>query len=105
MLSILARSPSQDGAEKADKILHLLIDMYQKETLKKQSSNDTNSYLAYPLLQPSVEHFRSVFLAYVKGKNKKKACKRIGELLVEMENLIEAGLTEVKPTYEVSLCL
>lgn len=102
-MSIFAKSHSHDGAVEADKILHWLIELYEKEKVKQQLPNKHIDNRSYQMLQPTEEHFKSVFFGYARRANKRKACSRIRELLVEMERLSEAGLTEVKPTYKVSL--
>jgi hypothetical protein len=104
VISILARSKSHHGAADADRVLHWLIDLYENESQKNQHSNKSmQESELYQVLQPTVDHFITVLLGYGRSRNKKKACARIEELLVEMERLHEAGLNGVKPTYQVSL--
>ena len=79
-----------------------MIDLYQKESQKTSNSSKVVNYDLYPVLQPSVEHFITVLLAYGRRKDKKRACDRMKELLVEMERLHESGMN-VKPNYQVSL--
>ncbi len=80
-------------------MLHCFIDSYQKDIQLQINENELEEY---PILQPKVDHFITVFLGYGRRRDKKRACDRIGELLVEMEQLHETGLSQVRPTYQVS---
>ena len=99
MISILAKSRSVEGAAEADRILHWFLESYQKDV--QSSTIDEEQLRLYPIGQPKVDHYITVFLGYGRRRDKRKAFHRIGELLVEMEQLHDTGLVHLKPNYQV----
>ena len=106
VLNIFLESRLEDAAVDADRILCWLIKLAHEQKAVQQSTQtmkgDTEKY---PFLFPNKGNFKSVFLNYLKRKDKHLAIRRIEELLLEMETLSEAGFTDCQPTYEVSLML
>ncbi len=103
VLSILSNSQSKDGANEAYRILRWLVDFYEKESMKYQSplSGNGDKKSSYPVLQPTIGHFMTVFLAFSKRQNVNLTCQRIAELLMEIQRLNDSGLSGFQPNYQV----
>jgi len=100
VISIFGKSMAASGAEDSDRILQLLIGLYEKEKQldEKTDEEDVEKFS----LQPGVGHFVSVLLAYQKRRmNSPSAVQRIEELLVQMDRIHQAGNDLVRPNYQV----
>jgi hypothetical protein len=97
---MFGKSMAASGAEDSDRILQLLIGLYEKEKQidEKMDEEDVEKFS----LQPGVGHFVSVLLAYQKRRmNSPSAVQRIEELLVQMDRIHQAGNDLVRPNYQV----
>lgn len=100
VIALFALSKSPNAAKDADKILQFQISLYENEKIDANicDSADIKEKTKYSLA-PGVPHFVSVLLAYSNSKQA-GAVQRIEELLMQMERLDDAGVPDMKPTYQ-----
>jgi len=107
VIALLASNASRNGASDADRILHWMIGLHEKESHMTDNMNDKSSSRnkhggeTYPIsLQPTTDHYVSVLFGYCKNARMRGSTKRMHELLVDMENRSLAGNDAAKPNYQ-----
>ena len=97
VISMFGKSKTATGAENADRILQLFIDLYEKEKQLEKKDEERFS------LEPGTGHFVSVLLAYQKRRiNVSLAVQRIEDLLIQMDRMHGAGNDKIQPNYQVN---
>jgi len=99
VISLHARSRSKNGAQNADRLLQWLINS-QKKVSMELNTNDLNTDDSEYNFDPSNDivtaHFLTVMLAYSRRRSN-DAAPNVERLLMQMENMYQAGNQNVKP--------
>jgi len=97
VISLHANSSSYKGAQNAERILQWMLGLYEKDL----NSVDGKMYhaTAGDALKPSAEHFLAVLFSY-SNRRIRGASEKAQRLLVQMEQMYQAGNDDVKPTYQ-----
>jgi len=96
VIALYTKNNAYEGAQNAERILQWLIGLYEKEL---NSFNDEGNGTSTEYLKPSILHFMTVLLAY-SSRRIRGAAVKAQKLLVQMENLYQAGNEDLKPTYK-----